>query len=85
MASAIFVVAANGWMNTPQGFTIAADGTWGEIDPWAAMFNEAFPIEADLSTDPKTGIYLWMGKPWHGLEPPTREELLERFPLRQPV
>jgi len=46
MASAIFVVAANGWMNTPQGFTIAADGTWGEIDPWAAMFNEAFPTQA---------------------------------------
>lgn len=57
----------------------------GELSERIAVFNEAFPIEADLSTDPKTGIYLWMGKPWHGLEPPTREELLERFPLRQPV
>ena len=57
----------------------------GALSDRLAVFNEVFPIEADLSTDPKTGAYLWMGKPWQRLEPPTREELLERFPLRQPV
>jgi hypothetical protein len=46
-------------------------------------FNEVFPIEADLPIDPKSGEYMWMGKPWQPLEPPSREELLERFPLRQ--
>ncbi len=49
------------------------------------VFNEVFPVEADLSVDPKTGEYLWMGKDWQPLEPPDREQLLERFPFRQPV
>ena len=48
-------------------------------------FNEVFPVEADLAIDPKTGAYLWMGQAWRPLEPPGRDELLERFPLREPV
>lgn len=39
--SGIFVVAANAWMNTPTGFTIAPDGSFTDIDPWAAMLNPA--------------------------------------------
>jgi len=46
------------------------------------VFNEVFPIEADLPIDPKSGEYMWMGKPWQPLEPPSRHELLERYPLR---
>ncbi len=38
--SAFFVVMANAWMNTPAGFRIE-DGQIVEIDPVAAMFNEA--------------------------------------------
>lgn len=38
--SGIFVVAANGWMNTPTGFEIV-NGEVVSIDPWAAMFNPA--------------------------------------------
>jgi len=44
VASAMFVVCANAWMNSPAGF----DWTGGEpinIDPWAAMFNDAALIE----------------------------------------
>jgi cytochrome bd ubiquinol oxidase subunit I len=40
VASAFFVVAANGWMNAPAGFDIV-DGEVTNIDPWAAMFNSA--------------------------------------------
>ena len=40
-ASGIFVVAANGWMNAPAGFSWA-DGAAGDIDPVAAMFNRAW-------------------------------------------
>src|SRR5665647_1037816 len=36
--SAIFVVIANAWMNTPNGFKLV-DGLPAEIDPIAAMFN----------------------------------------------
>lgn len=44
-ASAVFVVAANGFMNTPAGFDLV-DGELTNPDPWAAMFNPAFPTEA---------------------------------------
>lgn len=37
-AGAFFVVAANGWMNTPEGFTLV-DGKLVDPDPWDAMFN----------------------------------------------
>ncbi len=42
-ASAVFVVTANAWMNTPTGFRLV-DGRATEIDPIAAMLNPAaFP------------------------------------------
>lgn len=40
MLSGVFVVAANGWMNTPAGFEIV-DGKPVNIDPIAAMLNPA--------------------------------------------
>ncbi|MFW5845376.1 MAG: cytochrome ubiquinol oxidase subunit I [Planctomycetota bacterium] len=39
-ASAVFVVSANAWMNTPAGFTVV-DGAPTAIDPIAAMLNPA--------------------------------------------
>jgi cytochrome bd ubiquinol oxidase subunit I len=38
--SALFVICANGWMNTPAGFDWV-NGQALNIDPWAAMFNRA--------------------------------------------
>ncbi len=38
--SAFFVVCANAWMNSPQGFT-EHDGKLVSVSPWAAMFNSA--------------------------------------------
>lgn len=46
VASAFFVVAANGWMNTPSGFTLGRGGRPTHIDPWAAMFNTSLWPEA---------------------------------------
>jgi len=37
-ASAVFVLAVNGWMNAPRGFTVGPDGP-ELIDPIAAMLN----------------------------------------------
>lgn len=45
LASGIFVVAVNGWMNTPTGFTVI-DGVYTDIDPWKAFWNPAFTTEA---------------------------------------
>lgn len=44
-ASAFLITCVNGWMNTPAGFTLNADGTVSNIDPWAAMWNPAAPHE----------------------------------------
>lgn len=38
--SAFFVVTANAWMNSPQGF-VERDGKVVATDPWKAMFNAA--------------------------------------------
>lgn len=43
--SAVFVVTANAWMNTPKGFRVAEDGSFVDIDPIAAMLNPAAPHE----------------------------------------
>lgn len=43
--SAIFVVAVNGWMNSPAGFRVVG-GKPVDIDPIAAMFNPAWIPEA---------------------------------------
>ena len=40
VASGVFVVIANAWMNTPAGFTFA-NGTFTDIDPIAAMATPA--------------------------------------------
>lgn len=43
--SGILVVSANAWMNSPAGFLVQG-GVLLRVDPVAAMFNPAWPIEA---------------------------------------
>lgn len=45
LASGILVVAANGWMNSPSGFDYI-NGEYLNIDPIAAMFNDAWFTQA---------------------------------------
>ncbi len=45
LASGILVVAANGWMNAPTGFDYV-DGKFLNVDPMAAMFNDAWFTQA---------------------------------------
>lgn len=45
VTSAYFVIAANGWMNSPTGFDWNG-GNPINIDPFAAMFNDAFFMQA---------------------------------------
>ena len=44
LASAWFIVSANSWMNTPDGFVIK-NGKIVDINPWQAMFNPSTPYE----------------------------------------
>jgi cytochrome d ubiquinol oxidase subunit I len=43
--SAVFVISANAWMNTPDGFEVV-NGAVVNVDPWDAMFNAAWLHEA---------------------------------------
>jgi cytochrome bd ubiquinol oxidase subunit I len=45
LISGLMIMAANGWMNAPAGFDFI-DGEYINIDPLAAMFNEAWFSEA---------------------------------------
>ncbi len=45
LCSGILVVAANAWMNAPQGFTYS-NGEFTDIDPVAAFFNKAWFTQA---------------------------------------
>lgn len=65
--SAVFVIAANAWMNTPEGFRVV-DGRVVDVDPWDAMFNAAWLHEAihgTLASYVVTGfavaaVYAWL-------------------------
>jgi len=45
VASGVLVISANGWMNSPSGFRWV-DGHAVDIDPVAAMFNDAWASQA---------------------------------------
>ena len=45
LGGAASVVAANSWMNQPQGFTLGADGRVSDVDPWEVLFNPAAGYE----------------------------------------
>ena len=40
------VVAANAWMNQPQGFTLNSAGEVVDVDPLEVIFNKAWPLQA---------------------------------------
>ena len=45
MIGAASIVAANSWMNTPQGFTLSSKGVVENVDVAEAIFTPAFPWE----------------------------------------
>jgi len=45
LVGAFSIISANSWMNTPAGFTVGADGRPENVDPMAAIFNDALPYE----------------------------------------
>jgi cytochrome d ubiquinol oxidase subunit I len=45
LGGAFSVVAANSWMNQPQGYTLGPDGTVNTVAPLKVIFNRATPYE----------------------------------------
>ncbi len=46
VGGAVSVVAANSWMNAPQGFTLNHAGKVVDVKPWSVIFNKAMPYES---------------------------------------
>src|SRR5664279_2332134 len=46
IGGSVSVVAANSWMNEPEGFTLNSAGKVVEVDPMGVIFNKAMPLEA---------------------------------------
>src|SRR3954467_6027487 len=42
----VSVVAANAWMNSPEGFTQNSSGKITAVDPIAVIFNKSMPLQA---------------------------------------
>lgn len=45
IVGATSIMSANSWMNSPAGFTLDSNGVPTNINPLAAMFNKALPLE----------------------------------------
>jgi cytochrome d ubiquinol oxidase subunit I len=43
LISAFWILAANSWMQTPQGYQVMADGRYVATDFWLVVFNPSFP------------------------------------------
>ena len=43
LISAFWILAANSWMQTPQGYTLTPDGRFLPADWWQIIFNPSFP------------------------------------------
>jgi cytochrome d ubiquinol oxidase subunit I len=43
LISAFWILAANSWMQTPQGYTLTPDGRFLPADWWQVIFNPSFP------------------------------------------
>ena len=44
LMSAFWILSVNSWMQTPQGYSVAADGRLMPEDWWAIIFNPSFPV-----------------------------------------
>jgi cytochrome d ubiquinol oxidase subunit I len=53
--SAFWILSANSWLHTPQGFTLSEDGRFLPADWWAIIFNPSFPYRLAHTV---TGAYL---------------------------
>ena len=75
--SAFWILSANSWMQTPQGFEIMADGRFQATDYWQVIFNPSFPsrlVHMLLAAFLTTGLVVGAASAWRVLkergEPP---------------
>ncbi|SEQ46004.1 cytochrome bd-I ubiquinol oxidase subunit 1 apoprotein [Pseudomonas sp. NFACC02] len=72
--SAFWILSANSWMHTPQGFGVGADGRFVAQDWWAIIFNPSFPyrfVHMMLATYLATALLVAGASAWQLLREPT--------------
>lgn len=71
LISATWILAANSWMQTPQGFTINEAGQFVPADWWAIIFNPSFPyrlVHMVLAAYLTTALVVGACGAWHLLK-----------------
>ena len=69
--SAFWILSANSWMQTPQGFEIMADGRFEATDYWQVIFNPSFPsrlVHMLLAAFLTTGLVVGAASAWRVLK-----------------
>ena len=69
--SAFWILSANSWMQTPQGFEIMADGRFQATDYWQVIFNPSFPsrlVHMLLAAFLTTGLVVGAASAWRVLK-----------------
>jgi cytochrome d ubiquinol oxidase subunit I len=69
--SAFWILSVNSWMQTPQGFEIAANGQFVPADWWAIVFNPSFPyrlVHTVIAAYLTTALVVGASSAWHLLK-----------------
>ncbi len=80
LMSAFWIIAANSWMHTPQGFSTLLNGRFVPEDWWAIIFNPSFPyriLHVVTATYLTTALIVGAVGAWHLL----RDRMNERARL----
>jgi cytochrome d ubiquinol oxidase subunit I len=71
LISATWIIAVNSWMQTPQGYSIAANGQFVPEDWFAIVFNPSFPyrlVHMVLAAYLSTAFFVGAVGAWHLLK-----------------
>lgn len=82
--SAFWILSANSWMQTPTGFTIAANGQFLPADWLAIIFNPSFPyrlVHTVLAAYLTTALVVGAVGAWHLLRERTNEGARTMFSM----
>ena len=81
LVSTFWIIAANSWMQTPQGFSQQADGRFVPEDWWAIIFTPSFPyrmLHVVAATYLTTALIVGAVGAWHLLRGNMRDNRNER-------
>ncbi len=84
LISATWILSANSWMQTPQGFSIAENGQYVPEDWWAIIFNPSFPyrlVHTVLAAYLTTAFTVGAVGAWHLLRDRTNQPARTMFSM----